>query len=162
NLRARSTIDDGFRVAYGAYNIIFDHVSAYDAGDGSIDITEHSHHVTVSWSILANPAQKQLNSLLAYNESSLTMHHNLFTKAIDPNPDAAYDSNDHWPDPCYCPANTSCGLTCPNPTSDPSRAQTILDFWNNLVWDWDIGRGSLIWYHSQDNVINNYYYAPSV
>src|SRR5262249_49860281 len=60
---ARSS--DGFRVAYSAYNIVFDHVSADYSGDGNIDITEHSHNVTVSWSIFSNPKSTH-NSLLAY------------------------------------------------------------------------------------------------
>ena len=169
NIRTRNTIfdvqpeprgADGFRVAYGAYNIVFDHVSAQGAGDGNIDITEHSHDVTVSWSIFAAPAKVQLNSLLAYNEWQLTMHHNLFTKSFDRNPDSAFDYNSNWPDPCYCPANTDCGPTCLHPTSNPAQAQTTLDLWNNVVWDWDLGRGTIIWFRSQNNVINNYYYAP--
>src|SRR5262249_7191864 len=108
NIRTRSTTSDRlsplgpdrFRVAYGASNIVLDRVSADDAGDGNIDITNHSHDVTVSWSIFSNP-QSTHNILLAYQPSHLTMHHNLLMKSSDRNPFSAYDYNGAWPDSCY-------------------------------------------------------------
>src|SRR5262249_13268935 len=136
-LRVRDSDDDAFRVAYNAYNIVLDHVSALGAGDGSIDVTEGSHDVTVAWSIFADPAS-QLNSLLGYQAWHVSMHHNLFLGSSDRNPAAGYDYNGAW----------------------PPASQTTLEFWNNVVWDWGGGRGSLFWYHSQSNVINNYYDAP--
>src|SRR5205085_1560354 len=50
-LRVRDPVDDAFRVAYNAYNIVLDHVSAQGAGDGSIDVSQGAHDVTVAWSI---------------------------------------------------------------------------------------------------------------
>jgi pectate lyase len=134
-LRVRGSIDDAFRVAYSGYNIVIDHVSSYGAGDGSIDITEGSHDVTVSWSIFADPAS-QKNSLIAYRPWRLTMHHNLFIGSEDRNPDVAYDYS---------------GV----PASD-----LTLDFRNNLVFDWDGGVGSHIQYGSRVNMVNNYFDAP--
>jgi hypothetical protein len=164
NLRARNTTNDrrssdGFRVAYGAYNIVFDHVSADYSGDGNIDITQLSYNVTVSWSILSNPKSTH-NTLLAYQPWNLTMHHNLFMNSTDRNPFSGYDYNGAWPSPCYCPANTTCDSQCQGRTSTPAAAQTTLDFWNNVVWNWGGGRGSILWYHSQNNAIKNYYNSP--
>ena len=134
-IRVRDAIDDGFRVAYGGYNIVIDHVSSQGAGDGNVDITESSHDVTVSWSIFVDPVSGK-NSLLAYRASRLTMHHNLFMEAGDRNPDLAYD---------YSGAQAS---------------DTTLDLWNNLVWDWFGGVGTKVLYGARANVVNNYFYAP--
>jgi hypothetical protein len=130
-IRVRNSIDDAFRVAYSAYNIVFDHVSASGAGDGSIDITEDSHDVTVQWSIFANPLS-QKNSLIAYRAARITMHHNLFIDSDDRNPAVSFSYE-----------------------GTPSSAVT-LDFRNNVVWGWD-SVGSRILYGSQANMVNNYY-----
>ncbi|HEV8718314.1 MAG TPA: hypothetical protein VGX03_36540 [Candidatus Binatia bacterium] len=164
NIRARKTTNDGsssdgFRVAYSAYNIVFDHVSADYSGDGNIDITQLSYNVTVSWSIFSNPKSTH-NSLLAYQPWNITMHHNIFMKSTDRNPFSGYDYNGAWPSPCYCPANTTCDSQCLSPTPNPASARTTLDLWNNLVWNWGGGRGSILWYHSQSNAIKNYYNSP--
>ena len=136
NLRVRGAYD-GFRVAFGAYNIVLDQVSSQGASDGNIDITEDSHDITVSWGIFADPVSKT-NSLLGYRALRLTMHHNLFIQSVDRNPNAGYDYT---------------GLK-------PPAGETTLDFWNNLVWNWGGGRGTLIHYGSQANVVDNYFHAP--
>jgi hypothetical protein len=163
NLRVRNAAregshTDGFRIAYGAYNIVLDHVSAARSADANIDITERAHNVTVSWSIFAHPASTR-NSLLAYQPSSVTMHHNLFLRANDREPAAGFDYEGAWPDPCYCPATPTCEAQCQNPTADPAQAATTLDFWNNVIWHWGGGRGTIVWYHAQSNILNNYYRA---
>jgi pectate lyase len=135
-IRVRDSVDDAFRVAYSAYNIVIDHVSAEGAGDGGVDITEDSHDVTVSWSIFAGPLS-QKNSLLAYRPWRLTMHHNLFIASEDRSPDAAYDY------------------------SGAAASDLTLDFRNNLVWDWGGGAGAHIQYGSRANVVNNYFYSPN-
>ena len=55
-IRVRDSLLDGMQVAAGAYNVVIDHVSVHGSGDGSLDITEDARDVTVSWSILAQPA----------------------------------------------------------------------------------------------------------
>ena len=45
---------DGIQIAYGAFNILVDHVSTSGADDGNLDITYDAHDVTVRWSILAS------------------------------------------------------------------------------------------------------------
>ena len=67
---------DGIQVVDGAFNIVIDHVSIDGADDGSIDITNDSHDVTVSWSILAHPKAGK-NMLIKYGASRVTLHHNL-------------------------------------------------------------------------------------
>jgi pectate lyase len=135
NIRVRDALDDGFGVAYGGYNIVFDHVSAQGSVDGNIDITADSHDVTVSWSIFADPAT-QKNSLMAYHAQRITMHHNLFIESTDRNPNIAYD---------YASATGS---------------NVTMDFRNNLVWNWSGGVGARVHYGSKANLVNNYFYAP--
>jgi pectate lyase len=135
NIRIRDAADDGFGVAYGGYNIVFDHVSAQGSGDGNIDITADSHDVTVAWSILADP-MAQKNSLMAYRAQRVTMHHNLLVEAVDRNPNIAYD---------YSGATTS---------------NVTMDFSNNLVWGWGTGIGARVHYGAKANLVNNYFYAP--
>ncbi len=124
---------DGITVAFGAYNIIIDHVSVQGSADGNIDITEDSHDVTVSWSILAEPAGTQKNMLIKFNPSRVTLHHNIFVNSRQRNPQASIDD-----------AGT--------PATD-----TTLDMRNNLVWEWGAGYGTLVWHGPRANVVNNYY-----
>jgi len=124
---------DGITVAFGAYNIVIDHVSVQGSADGNIDITEGSHDVTVSWSILAEPAGTQKNMLIKYNPSRVTLHHNIFVNSRQRNPQVSIDD-----------AGT--------PATD-----TTLDMRNNLVWEWGAGYGTLVWHGPRANIVNNYY-----
>ncbi|WP_028322268.1 PKD domain-containing protein [Desulfatiglans anilini] len=61
-------------------NMIIDHCSIADSGDGNLDITGYSYgaskDITVSWCILANTWKQ---SLVKYNgTTNITLHHNLF------------------------------------------------------------------------------------
>lgn len=61
-------------------NVIIDHCSMADAGDGSLDISGFSYgaskDITVSWCVLANTWKQ---SLIKYNgTTNVTLHHNLF------------------------------------------------------------------------------------
>lgn len=129
---------DGITIAFGAYNVVVDHVSIAGSIDENIDITEGSHDVTVSWSLLAEPASAtQKNLLIKYNPSRVTLHHNIFTKARQRNPQVRIDD-----------AGT--------PATD-----TTVDMRNNLVWDWGAGYGTRVWYGPRANIVKNYYSASS-
>lgn len=134
-LRVRNSPIDGIQVAYGAYNVVIDHVSIQGSGDGDLDITESSHDVTVSWSILAEPASGK-TMLIKYNPSRVTLHHNLFVRGVSRNPNVSID-NDSTP-----------------------ATDTTLDMRNNLVWDWGYGWGTQIHYGSRANVVSNFYASP--
>jgi pectate lyase len=121
---------DGITIAYGAYNVVVDHVSIDGSIDENIDISEGSHDVTVSWSILSGNGK---NMLIKYNPSRVTLHHNIFTESTTRNPQARIDN-----------AGT--------PATD-----TTLDMRNNIVWDWGNGHGTLVWYGPRANVVDNYY-----
>jgi len=170
NIRTRATTSDrrsllgpdGFRVAYGAHDIVFDHDSANGAGDGDIDVTENSYNVTVDWSIFSAPKSNHA-IMFNYKPYLLTMNHDLIMKSADRNPYEGFDYDGTFPSPCYCPAGFNCNTPneqCSNSVSDPSLAQTTLDFWNNIVWNWGGGRGTITWYHAQSNIVNNYYNSP--
>lgn len=131
-IRVRGTqANDGFQVAYGAFNVVLDHVSAFGADDGNIDITESAHDVTVSWSILAKPKGVEKNMLIKYNPSRISLHHNIFTDAAQRNPNASIDNSS-------------------TPATD-----TTVDMRNNLIWKF--GAGTVVHRGAWGNVINNYY-----
>ncbi|WP_337286659.1 hypothetical protein [Candidatus Methylomirabilis sp.] len=130
-LRVRDSPIDGIQIAYGAYNVVIDHVSVAGSGDENMEITGGSHDVTVAWSILAGPGK---NMLIKYDQPSrITLHHNVFTVGLTRNPQTRIDD-----------AGT--------PATD-----TTLDMRNNLIWNWGIGYGTLVWYGPRANIVNNYY-----
>lgn len=135
-IRVRDSSIDGIQVAYGAYNVVIDHVSIRGSADGNIDITEGSRDVTVSWSILAEPVGESKNMLVKYNPSRVTLHHNLFVRARQRNPQIRVDD------------------------AGTPATETTVDMRNNLVWDW-MSYGTLVWYGAHANVVNNFYSAPS-
>jgi pectate lyase len=131
---ASATADtDGITIAFGAYNIIIDHVSVHGSRDGNIDVTFGSHDVTVSWSILAEPAGTQKNMLIKFDSPRITLHHNIFVSSRQRNPQVSIDD-----------AGT--------PATD-----TTLDMRNNLVGAWGTGYGTMVWHGARANVVNNYY-----
>jgi hypothetical protein len=133
-LRIHDAPIDGIQIANGAHNIVIDHVSVRDTGDGLIDITEHAHDVTVSWSILAGGSKAML---VKYNAYNVTLHHNLWVHARNRNPAVAVDD-------LGTPATT---LTA--------------DIRNNLVWDWLDGVGTAIHHGAWANVVANFYSSPA-
>lgn len=134
-LRIRDARNDGIQIAYGAYNIVVDHVSVRGSGDGNIDITKQARDVTVSWSILAEPRGSQKNMLIKYDASRVTLHHNLFVDARQRNPLVSTDD-----------AGT--------PATD-----LTLDMRNNLIWNWGGGSGTRITSGPRVNIVHNYYGA---
>ena len=136
-LRIRDSATDGVQIKFGAFNIVVDHVSVARSRDGNLDITRDSHDVTVSWSIFAEPAATGdahgKNVLIKYNPSRITLHHNAFVKAHERNPQVRIDEPG-------------------TPATD-----TTVDMRNNLVWDWNGGYGTRIWYGPRANVVNNFY-----
>lgn len=136
-IRVRNAVKDGIQISLNAYNVVIDHVSIHNSGDGNLDITTHAHDVTVSWSIFAEPAGTQKNMLISKNPSRVTLHHNLFVKARQRNPQVKIDD-----------AGT--------PATD-----TTVDMRNNLVWDWGEGFGTRIWFGPRANIVDNFYSSPS-
>jgi pectate lyase/subtilase family serine protease len=125
---------DGITIAFGAYNIVVDHVSICCSADGNLDITYDSHDVTVSWSILAGTGK---NMLIKYNASRVTLHHNIFVENLTRNPQVRIDDD------------------------GAVAADTTVDMRNNIVWNWGSGYGTLVWHGPQANIVNNYYSATS-
>jgi pectate lyase len=135
-IRIRNTRSnrDGLQISDGAYNIVVDHVSIYGSGDGNLDISGNARDITISWSVLAEPAGTQKNMLIKYNPARITLHHNLFVNAGQRNPQVRID--------------------------DPGTpaVDTTVDMRNNVVWGWK-DHGTLIWYGPRANVVNNFYSA---
>jgi pectate lyase len=135
-LRVRKASIDGIQVSQGAYGVVIDHVSIQGSADGNLDITE-SRDVTVSWSILAEPAGDGKNMLIKYNPSRITLHHNLFVSARQRNPQVRIDD------------------------AGTPAADLTVDMRNNVVWNWRNGYGTRIWFGARANVVNNYFGSPS-
>ena len=133
NIRVRNASIDGIQIAYGAYNVVIDHVSASGSADGNLDITDNSFNVTVSWSIFSEPGGTQKNMLIKYNPSQITLHHNIFAKAKQRNPQIAMGDD-------FAVATT-----------------TTADMRNNIIWDWGSGYGTFIRNGTRVNVVNNFY-----
>jgi hypothetical protein len=127
---------DGISIVKGAYNVVIDHVSIHGSEDGNLDIGTGSHDVTVSWSILAEPRGSQKNMLIKFDPARISLHHNIFVRARQRNPQVAIDN-----------------------AGTPAIA-TTLDMRNNMVWDWAGGYGTLVWSGARANIVNNFYSSP--
>lgn len=135
-LRIRDAARDGIWVTDGAYNIVIDHCSIHGSRDGNIDITRAgTRDVTVSWSVLSEPAGEEKNMLIAFQSTRVTLHHNVFIAANQRNPQVTFDDSD----------------------ARREDTQTTLDMRNNLIWNWHGGYGTRIRYGAAANVVNNYY-----
>jgi hypothetical protein len=135
-LRIRNAAIDGIQIATGASNILVERVSVAGSADGNLDITEHARDVTVAWSIFAAPIGESKNSLIKYNPSRVTLHHNVFVKGRQRNPQIRVDD------------------------AGTPASETTADIRNNVIWDWS-NYGTIIWYGPRANVVNNFYGAPS-
>lgn len=78
-----SSIGDNLRIWDGAYNILVDHCSFRRAGDGSLDISDDAHDITVQWSIIAETVK---NCLVRTTVDRLSFHHNLLVFGSERNP----------------------------------------------------------------------------
>ncbi len=132
---------DCFAVANGAFNVVLDHVSAWDCADGAIDVTgaidgdAETRDVTVQWSVLG-PTRAGKPMLVKYGTTRLTLHHNLFVGGTTRNPQVTREG-------------------------DPPDGDTTLDMRNNVVWDWGGGYGTLLRFGVRANVVANLYADPS-
>jgi hypothetical protein len=136
-LRIRGAAIDGIQIANNAENVVVDHVSIHGSVDGNIDITEGSRNVTVSWSILAEPAGEGKNMLIKYQASRVSLHHNVFVGARQRNPQARVDD------------------------AGTLATDLVVDMRNNVVWDWRNGAGAHVWYGATANIVNNFFGSPS-
>jgi len=69
-LRPANTLGGPFFSILATRNVVMDHVSVIGFGDGTIDVSDDSHDVTVQWSIFAegNPTvSHNLLSLVKYS-----------------------------------------------------------------------------------------------
>jgi pectate lyase len=137
-LRHRGTPSgtDAVRV-YNSSNVVMDRMSVSGFGDGAIDVTENSRDVTIQWSILGdgNP-DHNFPSLVKYETSRVTLHHNLYINGIDRHP--------------------FCGRA-DGAKSLPS--EVVCDVRNNVVWNYRTGTS--VRQYGTANVINNYYFTKN-
>jgi pectate lyase len=125
---------DGLQLKNGVSRVVIDHVSSDRSSDGAIDINGGTNRdITIQWSILSGTR----NQALIAGAYRVSMHHNLFINGQNRNPQADWDSS-----------------------LRSSPPDTVLDFRNNLVWDYT-AYGTLVQRRATANVVNNYYHSPS-
>ncbi len=132
-LRVRDTADDNMAVWDGSYNIVVDHCSLANAGDGNIDITENTHDVTVSWTLLGDTRtdsyQRHTKATLIANFAAapvtrVSLHNNAWVNSFQRNPQVS-----------------TAGL---------------VDIRDNLVGDWGY-YGMRLRAGATGNIVNNYF-----
>jgi hypothetical protein len=143
-IRIRNAHGDGIQIAWGAYNVVVDHVSVSGSSDGNIDITHGAHDVTVSWSIMGNAEKNQLVKPMAGTDITpalerISLHHNLYANSGDRNP------------------RISNGL---GNTGRPAGDITA-DVRNNVIANWRTGIASDAECGAKVNFVGNFYSAPT-
>lgn len=123
---------DGLQLKKGVYRVVVDHVSIDAASDGAIDIADSSD-VTVQWSMLSGTAKTSL----VERATRVSMHHNLFVDSQTRNPHVQWDD-----------------------TLATRPATTMLDFRNNLVWNYS-SYGTVTLGNAVANLVKNYYYSAT-
>jgi len=123
---------DGLQIKSGAYRVVIDHVSSDRASDGALDICDSSD-VTVQWSLLSGTR----NQSLIDRAVRVSLHHNLFVSGDNRNPQVQWDD-----------------------TLATAPSDTVLDFRNNVVWDF-AGYGAIVRARATVNVTDNYFYSSS-
>lgn len=150
NLRTKNAGNDGVAINDGAHDIVFEYGSSYGNKDGNFDISSTSYNVTVQYYFLGrgDSTEHSGNSLVAYSGTrNITFHHNLFA-CVTPKQEGERNSLIHS-------SNTG------------QRTDLMVDFRNNLVWNWGrnggtgSGYGTGITHGGTANVVNNYYYSKS-
>jgi len=124
---------DGVQIKHRAYRVVVDHISSDRASDGAIDIGHEARDITVQWSLFSGT----LNQSLIAKALRVSMHHNLFINGRNRNPQAQWDE-----------------------TLATVPPDIVLDFRNNLVWDFS-GYGTIVRRKATANVVDNYYYSSS-
>jgi hypothetical protein len=127
---AGGTCYDGIQIKEGAFNMVIDHVSSNNAADGAIDVGHNTHDILIQYSIISGTANQSLFQRALRN----TMHHNLFINGKNRNPQVNYDNA---------------------PT--PAAPDTVMDFRNNLIWNF-LAYGTLARPGTSINIVNNFYY----
>ena len=135
-IRSRDSIDDGFTISEGAFNIVLDRVSVANAADGAIDIGswngKHTHDITVQRSLMTQPRKIML--VKYFDVKRVSLHHNLFADSTDRSPRIAY--------------NQSGGL--------PANEITV-DLRNNVIANWRGGIGTDASCGAKANIVGNYF-----
>ena len=117
----------------GAFNVVVQQVSIHDATGGSLDISG-AHDISVCWSLLANPGDHNMS--IGSGSARVSLHNNVFVGAVAGNPTVT---------------NNAAGTPAP---------ATTLDMFNNIVWAWGTGWGTLVSHGAAANVVGNLYGSP--
>ena len=145
-IRDMAAEEDGITIWNKTNNVLVEHVSVAKARDGSIDVTEGSHDITVQNSILAETLDDGKATLIKFGEPyNITFHHNIYIA-----------NGQRMPLVSGCLAGEAGSeyRTCTEVQG------TTLDFRNNVIFDF---ASSATWIDTgaHVNLVNNYYSSPS-
>ena len=136
-MESSNTVEDGFAMYYGVYNVVLDHNSINGGPDENLDFTSGIKNVTVSWNIIAYPrmnAGNEYQVVISEGSERVSYHHNALIRGEDRNPIIQWTWRGGW------------------------SVDTTADFRNNLVdyTSW----GSSVTGGAKANLVNNYYTGP--
>lgn len=149
-----NSFNDGMNVVDGAHDVMITNCTAYGNADGNIDLSATlGQNVTMQWCIIGwhvntcHCGSGGAGGTLVTSKF-ISVHHNLFFP-ISPNP----DEGERFP---FVHASYS-------PAADPNA-----DIRNNLIYRYGrsnatgSGYGVGVGYGAHVNIVNNYFYTPSV
>lgn len=115
NLRITNPGNDGISIRDpGTHHVWVDHVTFFDCGDGSCDISQEADYVTVSWCKFIYPTQLEhrfvmIASGISNAPTHVTVHHNWFGHRSDQRMTASGDAFIHTYNNYYnCTNNSYC------------------------------------------------------
>jgi autotransporter-associated beta strand protein len=115
NLRITNPGNDGISIRDpNTHHVWVDHVTFYDCGDGSCDISQEANYVTVSWCKFFYPTQLEhrfvmIGSGISNVPPSITLHHNWWGARADQRMSASGDAIVHMYNNYFnCTNNSYC------------------------------------------------------
>lgn len=120
-LRIRNSTDKSILVSYNAHDVVLDHLSMSGAIDEEMALTEGSYNITVQYCIIGpNSSVGPGGTLLSYDTSQVSMHHNIWYGNKDRNPIITGDFTRNY-------------------SSGSNYTAVNADIRYNIMWDYGIG-----------------------
>ncbi len=136
---------DGFGIPIGAENVIMDHCSVSWGTDENLSIIG-TKNVTVQWSIISEALNSSIHAKGEHSYAGIwggvntSMHHNIIASHKSRNPKIG--------------TSETVSMT-PGYTDD----KTVVDMWNNVIYNWGDKAGYGAENGANVNIVNNYYKA---
>ncbi|MGN0149566.1 MAG: polysaccharide lyase family 1 protein [Clostridia bacterium] len=136
---------DGFGIPIGAENVIMDHCSVSWGTDENLSVIG-TENVTVQWSIISEALNSSIHAKGEHSYAGIwggvntSFHHNIIASHKSRNPKIG--------------TSETVSMT-PGYTDD----KTVVDMWNNVIYNWGDKAGYGAENGANVNIVNNYYKA---